>query len=293
MSVFRTARKDRALLRRIWQAQRPWILLAALSLLILIAGQELVYGHFDLRQAFVDYYANLSTELLSIALTLSVISSLSRRRDRKLRDEERDKAMLIKRLPTASPEDRREIAKKLRADDWLVDGTLNNLNLSGADLCEMDLTYADMEGINLANSALKNSSLSGADMRGANLSHASLDFARCKHVRLFEANLAHASAQHADLSDADLRYAELEYADLRGAILDAADLRGANLRDADLSGACLELRFDDRPFSGAKFDGATTLPDGSKWTPESDLRRFTDTDHAEFWACPVRESQSA
>lgn len=293
MSLFRTARKDRALLRHIWQAQRPWILLAILSLVILFTGQLLLYGKFDLRQAFVDYYTNLSAELLSIALTLSIISALARRRDRQMRDEEREKALMIKRLPHAALEDKREIVRRLRAEDYLIDGTLHNLNLSGADLCELDLSYADMEGINLSGAALKNANLSAADLQGANLSRAGLDFARCKGARLLEANLTRASAQHANFTGADLRYAEIESADLRGAILDSADLRGANLGGADLAGACLELRFDDRPFSAAKFDGATVLPDGENWAPGSDLRRFTNTDHPEFWACPLPTAEAA
>jgi uncharacterized protein YjbI with pentapeptide repeats len=80
---------------------------------------------------------------------------------------------------------------------------------------------------------------------------------------------------------------------LRGTVLDEADLRGANLQGANLCGACLELQFNGAPFSEAKLDGATILPDGSKWLPDTDLRRFTDADHEEFWNAAAPESASA
>jgi uncharacterized protein YjbI with pentapeptide repeats len=291
MALFRNARKERALLRRIWHTQRPWIFLALLSLLMLVTGQILMYGQFDLRQAFLDSYTNLSAELLSIALTLSVISVLSRLRERRLFTQEREKATLLKRLPTVELDEKREILKRLRDEDALFDGTLHNLNMASVDLQNLDFSHADMEGINLTSAKLSHSRFTGADLQGANLSKATLRFARCENVRLLEANLTRADLQMTNLTDADLRYAELENADLRGAILDAADLRGANLSGANLSGACLELRFDERPFSAAKFDGATILPDGANWNAEADLRRFTNPDHAEFWACDVTRGE--
>ena len=283
MVVSRFIRKNRAALRRIWQMHRPWIILAVFSLIIFSAGQMLDYGRFDLRQAFIDNYANLSTELLSIALTLSVISVLSRQQARLQRDEEREKVSLLKRLPIAPKEEKQEIIKRLRDTDYLVDGTLHNVAMPNADLRDLNLSNADMEGINLAGARLQNSDLNGADLQGANLTKALMKFTRFQHARLIEANLSRANLQQADLSSADLRYADLELADLRGAVLDEADLRGTNLKDANLCGACLELQFNGSPFSEAKLDGATTLPDGSKWTLDADLRRYTDSDHPEFW----------
>jgi hypothetical protein len=34
---------------------------------------------------------------------------------------------------------------------------------------------------------------------------------------------------------------------------------------------------------GAAFSEETTLPDGTRWTPEADLARFTDPAHPHFW----------
>ena len=80
-----------------------------------------------------------------------------------------------------------------------------------------------------------------ADLRGTNLTLATLD----------GANLIHAELQNACLS-----YSRLQF----------ASVFGANLLGADLQGAML---------TNAQFDENTILPDGSKWTPESDLNYFT------------------
>ena len=50
-------------------------------------------------------------------------------------------------------------------------------------------------------------------------------------------------------------------------------LYDGSLQGADLLGANLQ---------GARFD-YTTLPDGTKWIPDTDMTRFTDPDHPDFW----------
>src|SRR5664279_3836454 len=52
------------------------------------------------------------------------------------------------------------------------------------------------------------------------------------------------------------------------------NLQKANLYDADLDGADLK---------GAKFDETTELPNGSYWTSETNMRRFTDPGYQNFW----------
>ena len=97
---------------------------------------------------------------------------------------------------------------------------------------------------------------------------------------LREANLRDAKMEGTNLTAANLRGADLRGAYLVYAILDGranlsgADLRGANLRGADLEYAILE---------GSKWDETTILPDGTPWTSETDLARFTDPKHADFW----------
>jgi uncharacterized protein YjbI with pentapeptide repeats len=73
---------------------------------------------------------------------------------------------------------------------------------------------------------------------------------------------------------ANLGEVNLGGANLQGASLFGAFLGGANLRRADLRGAVLKR---------ANLDEFTILPDGTKWTPDTDMARFTDPDHPDFW----------
>jgi predicted kinase len=81
------------------------------------------------------------------------------------------------------------------------------------------------------------------------------------------AHLQGANLPGAWLARANLQHAGLMGADLRRANLYAAILRGADLYKADLAGASLDA---------AIFDPNTVLPDGSRWSPDASLSRFTD-----------------
>jgi hypothetical protein len=85
-----------------------------------------------------------------------------------------------------------------------------------------------------------------------------------------------------DLSEADLRWANLSWADLREANLQKANLQGANLEHTDLRNA--DLRWAN--LEDARFDIGTTLPDHTEWTTGTDMGRFTDPNHPDFWQPP-------
>jgi hypothetical protein len=76
------------------------------------------------------------------------------------------------------------------------------------------------------------------------------------------------------LQAAYLRGASFENATLTGADLTGANLLGTIFTGADLSHAQL---------AGAFYDEKTVLPDGTFWTPDTDLARFTDPAHPDFW----------
>jgi uncharacterized protein YjbI with pentapeptide repeats len=111
--------------------------------------------------------------------------------------------------------------------------------------------------------------LAGVDLSGANLW-----FADLHKANLRGANLQKAALEGANLKGAKLEYANLQGAELVGANLQGAELNYANLRGAELAGANLSL---------VKLDKSTTLPDGTRWSSDSDLSRFTDAEHPEFW----------
>jgi hypothetical protein len=154
------------------------------------------------------------------------------------------KAALIAQLGSSVKDVAVAAAEELRRHGWLRDGSLRGAILDGANLQGAILDGADLQGAGLEAAALQ-----GAGLLSANL-------------------------QRADLIEANLQGARLYRANLQGAWLLGTALQGADLQGAELGEAELE---------GAEFSKYTTLPDGTKWTPDTDMARFTDTDHPDFW----------
>ncbi|MCI0708858.1 MAG: pentapeptide repeat-containing protein [Chloroflexi bacterium] len=62
------------------------------------------------------------------------------------------------------------------------------------------------------------------------------------------------------------------------------DFFGAHFIEPNFCGALLlNANFRNAILERATFDEHTTLPDGSNWTPDTDMNRFTDPDHPFFW----------
>lgn len=80
---------------------------------------------------------------------------------------------------------------------------------------------------------------------------------------------------HADLNSANLLGAQLESTDLNGAILCNAVLIKSDLRHADLRRTNLRYaRIKGAQLHGALLDEDTILPDGTRWSPETDMTIF-------------------
>jgi uncharacterized protein YjbI with pentapeptide repeats len=116
-------------------------------------------------------------------------------------------------------------------------------NLSGQDLCGIDLTNSVMAEMNFTHTKLDSAILEKTHFGQSDLTGASLQ----------GADLSHACLGHAELGSANLMNAKLVGAYLSGASLHYANLVGADLTDAIIEGTYLE---------GAIF-GNTVMPDGS------------------------------
>lgn len=143
--------------------------------------------------------------------------------------------------------------------EWRDNNSGKTLELSGADLAQLnlencnlskaDLTYAKLsEGYldqcnlhqaNLSDSDLKFTKLGSAHLVEANLTRA--DMFRCELVSsdLQATNLSEANLQRAYLVDSNLKNANLKHANLRSANLKGVIFYGTNLIQADLSNACI------------------------------------------------------
>jgi|GEM_PF-983285 len=176
-------------------------------------------------------------------------------------------------------------ARQYVLDQMMLENLLEQADLSGAQLSEIhleganlkqirlwraDLSSADLESANLRDAWLGEANLRYAKLTSADLRGAELESSNLERVNLANANLCEARLKQADLHNASLYDAELEQA-----CLDHADLSGSNLLYANLRGASLrETRFDE----------ATVLPDGTYWTRDTDMSRFTDPQHSDFVA---------
>jgi len=209
-----------------------------LLLLILALGSGLYsYGMvhpegFSLITLLRDFYANVSSELVSIAITVLIIDSLNRRRERResgrrAEEKERERTLekksgLIRQLGSSVNAEAKRAGEELRAMGWLFDGSAEGAMLVKADLRE---AY-------LARGKLDRARLFRADLRGASLTRASLRGAKMNG---------------ADLSEADMTL---------------ADLTGANMPGVNLTGAknvSEEMLCVLRGLKGA------TMPDGSRY----------------------------
>lgn len=203
------------------------------------------------------YWTNIISTLLGAVLTIRILDKRNDYRAIRERKEE-----LILQMGSPVNGFAVEAVRLLTLKGWLEDGSLKGQRFWNADLRGAELMRANLSG----------SSLMMAHLEGARLFHANLDGATLTTASLQGAFMDETSLIRADLGGAQLQGSILMLADLRGAILTNADLFGAHLQ-----GACLD---DVLWYSihSQSFGGAATLPDGSRWTPDRDMREFTDYD---------------
>lgn len=198
----------------------------------------------------------------------------------------------------------------------LQEANLENTNFYKADLSESnlkgaDLTNAVMREVNLYRADLRGASVMGIDLNEANLTGAKLHGLNFASANLRCACLTHAQLPNAifwatDLRESDLRDANLADADLRGAYLESAILQNEDVEDSILDeilhkhpmrGEDVDITFpsdlyldDGRPNKEvvvrvlrAKANlTRVTLPDGTEYSEQSDMSRFTDKENVEF-----------
>jgi hypothetical protein len=219
---------------------------------------------------------NLGTEMIGAAVTYVlfelVIERMERReaeREAEKKEREAKKADLIAQMGSSVKDVAVAAAEELERHGWLRDGSLQEANLVRANLQGAHLLGANLQGANL----------NGANLQGAFPIQASLQGASVGQANLQGAFLYGANLQGAHLANTKLQGAMLDGANLQGAMLDQANLQGARLLAANLQGAHLL----GASLQGADFDEKTTLPDGTKWTPGTNMARFTDPKHPDFW----------
>ena len=151
------------------------------------------------------------------------------------------------------------------------DGSLENCDLSGANLANATFAtskfqQANFSGANLQNTYFFEVDAVGARFNAANLSGANLRSARMQEADFQDANLSGANFARADLSGASLQNANLHHANFWQTTLKGADLRGADLTGANVT----DVRCNE----------TTILPDGTPWSDEVNWAAFTHHDES-------------
>ena len=144
-------------------------------------------------------------------------------------------------------------------DEWRDNNKRRPISLKGASLGNVNLTGADLSQVDLKMAYLKNANLSGADLSEANLAGANLSHANLMGANLWKANLKFANLREANLKSTKLQKANLKNAKLVGINLESADLWKANLKGAKF----ISVAVDRRTFIwGCDFDEQTVFSGG-------------------------------
>lgn len=218
-------------------------------------------------------------EAVGITFTVGVLNRLA---DRRVRLEmKRD---LIFRMGSSRSDVAVHAVEDLTRHGWLIDGSLKGANLMRAELQEARMIEANLRGANLMSANLQRAILVKANLQGVRLMEANLQEAHLEYANLQGADLMGAILQEARMTAINLQETILLFANLQGGYLVEANLQGADLRFANLQGANV---------ADATFDEQTVLPDAEwnsttdiytgHWTPDTDMRRFTDPEHPDFW----------
>lgn len=154
----------------------------------------------DEPRFYRDALLNLGTELIGAFVTFMLLTVLWGTLEKQVDQETKDsklKQQLIREMGSPDNGIALRAVEELRAQGWLVDGSLKRANLEGANL----------KGANLANADLTNAILWSANLEDARMTHAILAGAYLEWTNLKDADLREADLSGvSDLSDEQLRH---------------------------------------------------------------------------------------
>lgn len=236
------------------------------SLLLLIGLLRYWEGPLPYNSKWDNFYTNIHAELIGIGVTILAFNSLSH-----LSQIQMEKRRLILQMGSPDNSFAIEAVRQLRSRGWLLNGTLNKADLSGANLQGAELALAHMKEANLMSTHLEDAYLAMAHVEGGKLMEAHLDNAHFEMAYLRDADLRWAQLIGTHLEGAHMQYARLDQADLSNTHIEGADLKNASLFDsildqasfinAHLQGTDLRgIRLTNADLTGAKYNQETHWP---------------------------------
>lgn len=209
-------------------------------------------------------FQNFSTEMMGAIVTFGLFGLVVDARDKRLAEIKELQKRLIREAGAESNDHAKAAIDWIRAEGWLT----------------VDDDIQLLKGAYLRKAKLQDVKLYRANLNGVNLMDADLQF-----VYLDEANLSSANLRFANLRGAILNNVNLRDADLTGANLEGTDLTGANLQGVQLDRIKIDGQtippLPNRDYLGEDEDGNSMYLSG--WTPETDMSRYTDPNHPDFW----------
>lgn len=254
------------------------------------------------RFASDDYWMNLLTEGLGIAITILFIDRLN-----EYRAEKQLKRRLIREAGSRSRDTAVSALDWLRNEGWLTkndeypllrDKKFKYSNWHEAFLEDIDLQDTVLEDVGMERARLSRANLRGTrlerlKMRDAVLQYINLQDSLCFHLDLRDVNLLGANLENANLSVCQMQRTELARCNMKNASIIATNLQKARFGGTDLRGADLiHSDLKDAQLHNVVFDETTRLPDGSYWNPDTDMARFTTPIHSDFWQRDWEKEQS-
>jgi hypothetical protein len=247
---------------------------------------SLIFGEnqFQLPDSMLGYTANVFTEGMSVILTILVLDRINT-----WRSTHDLKKRLMREAGSRSNTVAIGALEWLRAENWLEGdgGLLQKATLWGANLQNADLEMANMTEANLRDAQLQAAILIQSNLQHATLRRALLNNAKMDDVCLHEADCRLANFTNADLLRADLSMSKLQHAALNGANLHNACLYGADLSDASFS---VMTVLPDAKSAGHDADNKPLFT--KYWTPDTDMSRYTNPKHPNFWQPDWRNNGS-
>src|SRR5574341_283571 len=225
-------------------------------------GQTIEHGSLKPVELFVDFYANMGTELIGIAITVLVLDRLYQQRQAKL-EEQHLRVELLNKVRSQVNDQARLALEQLISSDLLFNGSLEGENFSNGNLHQSPFISFHRAG---------SAKLRGANFRSAILSEAWLNEADLsdsilKHAKIQKAHLYKTNMQNADLVNTDLDGAYLFKADLRNTSMNNANVRNASFWETNLFNSSLS---DIQLRTAFRLRGSI-LPEGSRYNGRFNL----------------------
>lgn len=249
----------------------PVRVIASLFLLLGVLGE--LDGPLPYIPVVYEIYKDIAAELIGAGLAVFTIDYANERRAK--REYEAD---LLRRIGSSINVVALSAIEEAKAQQWFIEGKLKGAKLRRANFENADFVTRSLhetpvfgwgevsQGAKLEKAIFADSVVTEADFSSATLTKC--DFRG--------ANVVGAKFLSANCQDINFLGADVRGVDFTNANLDGAQFVGIRAQEA--------IGVPGRKYlTSARVDSNTIMPDGSRLNSISDLERFTNAQHPNFW----------